>query len=794
MPNFYNIKLPRQRLPYTQKNKSWRIENVDYGDKYSYYFNEEVRQTLQNKIVNLNLFNGIVDVRDMTKTLNPFDLDADFIPDNIPHHPIMIPKIELLIGEETKRRFDWHIITTNPDAITKKEDDKKKILTEKVVEFLKNNYQDQELDAKLKELERFMKYEWQDVRERLANQIMKHYWLEEEFQLKFNKGFKDALIQGEEIYQVDIVHDRPKLFKLNPLKVHTIRSSHSDRIEDASLIIVEDHWSPSKIIDFFHDQLKQTEIDKILESNARKGSSAYVDDSNHVLLRDGLENPIDGFITMAQINGHTFRSDYTDAYGNIRVLRVYWKSIKKIQKIKYYDEFGNIQEKIVSEEYIPDKSMGEESTTLWVNEFWEGTKIGRDIYVQMKPKRVQYNKVGNPSICHAGIIGQVYNTNQGRAVSLVDRIKNYQYLYDVIWDRLNKAISTNYGKLMDLDFATIPNNWDVEKWLHFATVNKIRVRDSFKEGNKGASTGKLAGMLNNASSGIDMTTGNEIQQYINILELIKIEMGEISGVTRQREGQVENRETKGGIERSVTQSSHITEYWFMLHEKLKLRVMTAFLETAKIALKGQNIKAQYILDDETIQALNMDGDEFSENDYGIVATNSYKTQELEETLKTYAQAFMQNGGSFSAIMDIYLSSSLADMRRKLEKAEDDLHERNSKQAEEQNKLQREQLQKQQELEQAKLELDDIKNIRDNETKRYIADMKEGGLNPVDEDNDGIADLLDYKKFDLDVQKHKDDLMIKMKQLNQEIQKHKDEMKIKEKQVAVSKMKKTNSNS
>ena len=790
MPNFYNIKLPRQRLSYKSKNKQWRIDNVDYGDKYSYYFNEEVRQTLQNKIINLNLFNGIVDVRDMTKVLNPYDLDADFIPDNIPHHPIMIPKIELLIGEEAKRRFDWHIVVTNPDAITKKENDKKELLTQKIVEFLKGNYQDEELDKKLKELESFVKYEWQDIRERLANQIMKHYWYEEEFQLKFNKGFKDALIMGEELYQVDIVHDSPKLFKLNPLKVHSIRGSHSDKIEDSSLLILEDHWSPSKIVDFFHDQLKQSEIDKILESNARKGSSAYVDDENHIMLRDGLENPIDGYITMAQINGHTFRSDYTDAYGNIRVLRVYWKSVKKIKKVKYYDEFGNIQFKIMSEEYIPNEALGEEVTDLWVNEVWEGTKIGRDIYVQMRPKKVQYTKLNNPSLCHAGIIGQVYNTNQGRAISLVDRIKNYQYLYDVIWDRLNKAISTNYGKLMDMDLAMIPNNWDVEKWLHFATVNKIRVRDSFKEGNQGAASGKLAGMMSQASGGVDMTTGNEIQQYINILEYIKIEMGEISGVSRQREGQVENRETKGGIERAVTQSSHITEYWFLLHEKLKLRVMEAFLETAKIALKGKNLKAQYILDDETIQALNLDGDDFAENDYGIIVTNSYKTSELEETLKTYAQAFMQNGGSFSAIMDIYLSSSLADMRRKLEKAENDLHEQNSQQAQEQNKLQREQMEKQDALEKARLELEDIKNIRDNETKRYIADKKDN-----ENSNDGIVDPLQYQKFDLDLQKRKDDLMIKMKDLSQDMQKHKDNVKLKEKQIAVSKIKKsTNSNS
>jgi len=113
--------------------------------------------------------------------------------------------------------------------------------------------------------------------------------------------------------------------------------------------------------------------------------------------------------------------------------------------------------------------------------------------------------------------------------------------------------------------------------MHFAVTNKIAVVDSFKEGNKGASTGKLAGGMNNIGGrSIDMETGNYIQQHMNLLEFIKMEMGEIAGVSRQREGQISNRETVGGVERAVNQSSHITEYWFSKHDDVKLRVLTAF--------------------------------------------------------------------------------------------------------------------------------------------------------------------------------------------------------------------------
>jgi hypothetical protein len=461
-------------------------------------------------------------------------------------------------------------------------------------------------------------------------------------------------------------------------------------------------------------------------------------------------------------------------------------------KVKYYDEYGEEQYKTRSEEYILDEDRGEESETIWINEWWEGTKIGLDIYLNMKPRDIQYNKANNPSYCHPGIIGQIYNTNQGQAVSLVDRCKNYQYLYDIMWDRLNKAIATNYGKIFELDLAKVPENWEIEKWLHFAIVNKIAVVDSFKEGNKGASTGKLAGGMNTVGGrSIDMETGHYIQQHVQMLEFIKNEMGEVAGVTRQREGQISNSETVGGVERSVNQSSHITEYWFNTHEKFKLRVLTAFLETAKIALKGNNKKVQYILDDLSIQMLNIDGEEFSEADYGLVCTSSSKATELEQNMKQLAQAFMQNGGGMGTIMDIYMSSGLADMRKKIEIAEDKVNERNAKSAEDQNKLAQQAQADAKELEVTKLQLEDTISIREDATKRYVAELTK--LASMDVDGDGIADEIDYEKLDLDRQKQRDDKLLKIQKLADDMKRHNDKMSKEDKKIAVSKINKQKQN-
>lgn len=789
----HNSKLPRQRLPYAKKNKQWRQDCMMYGDSHSFYNNEAIRKSLKNKVINLNLYNGIVDIRDLSNVVNPSQIEASYVPDNLPHHPILVPKIDLLVGEEIKRRFDYNLIVTNPDAITLKEDDKKTFIIQQLTNLYQSQLGEKELEAKMAELERHMKYNWQDMREKMGSQILKHYHQEQHFDAMFSAGFKDALIMGEEIYQCDIVQDEPVLTKLNPLKVYTTMSGNSDRIEDASLIIVEDHWSPNKIVDHFHDELKPADIDYIIDYDSTgTGSGSYSeDDQNHTLLRDGAytgNSTYDAMFQIAEINGHTFGSNYTDAYGNIRVLKMYWKSVKLIKKVKYYDEFGEEQYKIASEEYIADKDMGEEVKDMWVNEFWEGVKIGKEIYLNIKPRKVQYNKMTNPSLCHAGIIGQIYNTNQSQAVSLVDRCKNYQYMYDVIWDRLNKAIATNYGKIFELDIAKVPENWEIDKWMHFAVVNKIAVIDSFKEGNQGAATGKLAGSMNTQGGRVmDMETGAYIQQHIQLLEFIKMEMGEIAGVSAQRQGQVENRETVGGVERAVNQSSHITEYWFMSHDNCKIRVLECFLETAKIALKGQNKKVQNILDDQSIEVLNMDGETFSEHDYGLVITTSSKTAELEQMIKQNAQAFIQNGGTMSTIMDIYFSPSLSDMRRRLEDAEEQMHQRQSESAKAADETQKAANEASAAMQERLLQMQEAKDLRDDATKRYVAELNHSS---GDVDNDGIANPLDDDKFRLDIQKHKDDLAIKMRGLDQDMIKHADNTELKKESNAISKKKTT----
>lgn len=779
---------PSQKKTKTQKTKDWAKQCVDSADNNTAYHHEGVRKKRRDKLINLNLYNGILDRRDLEATINPSNLKGSFIPDEIPHYPIAAPKVDLLVGEEYNRRFDYKVVVTNPDAISEKEEEKKNIWLQKLQEIMISENVDEETAQKeMSNFSNYMQYEWQDIREKMATSILKHYSEEQEFKLKFNEGFKNALLMGEELYQCDIVSNEPILTVLNPLNVHVVRSGGSPWIEDADLIIIDEYWNPGKVIDTYYDKLKDSEISRI------EGGFTSSHESEHTgLIHQEPDlwvktEDVDQYINLAEANGHSFNHHH-DMNGNVRVLRVFWKSLRRIKKVKYYDEDGNEQYDYFPEDYKEDKLRGEESKFLWINEWWEGTKIGKDIYVNMRPRPIQYNRLDNPSKCHPGIVGLVYNTNQTKSVSLMDRMKQYQYLYDATKDRLNKAMAKYMGPLMELDLAKVPGDWEIDKWLYYAYSTGLAVTDSFKEGNKGAATGKLAGTFNTSGRVMNLDMGNYIQQHISILEYIKAEMGEIVGVNKQREGQVSNRETVGGVERAVNQSSHITEHWFMKHDAVKQRVLSVFLETAKIALKYKSKKVQYILGDDTITALQMDGHDFAEADYGILVSLNNKYQELDRAMRELAHAGIQNDKmDFSTLMAIYTSESISDIRRKIEKKEIDKMQRDAEagQAERDARMQEAALKA--ETERAKEEGEDIRNIRNNETKLSIELLKLQAQQAVQNnevDEDGIA---------FDVQKHKDDIMVKLKALDNQMKMHKDKMEKEDKKIQVSRIKKTTNN-
>ena len=788
------LQFPSQQLPFSRKTKAWRKKHCDWAASKAFFNYSPVRKSVLHKKINYDLLNGKLHMKDLMLVINPDNIQAGFIPDKIQHYPIMNSKLNVLRGEESKRVFDYRVVITNPNAISEIEANKKAELMQRLQQMVADTSQsEEEFNAELDKLNEYITYEWQDIREVRANALLNHYKKELNIPLMFNNGFMDAMAIAEEVYMCDIVGGEPTIERLDPTKLRVFRSGYSNRIEDADVIIYEDYWSPGKIIDTYYDSLTSEDIKYIenIPNNPYGESNGVEPDPRLEFIPTGGIIGDDEIMNPNQLFAESYDNSMMpyDTAGNIRVIKIFWKSRRKIKKVKSYDpQTGEETFNFYPETYVVNEDIGEEEETLWVNEAWEGTKIGENIYVNMRPRLVQYNRLSNPSRCHFGIIGSIYNLNQSKPFSLVDMMKPYNYLYDAIHDRLNKMLAKNWGKIITLDLAKVPAKWDIDKWMYYAKTNNIAVIDSFKEGNIGAATGKLAGALNNASSGvIDAELGNSIQQSINLLEFIKLEMADVAGISKQREGQISNRETVGGVERATLQSSHITEWLFITHDDVKRRVLECFLETAKIALKGRNKKFQYLLSDGSMKVMDIDGDEFAECDYGLVVDNSNAIQELQQKMDMLAQAALQNQTlNFSTIMKLYNSSSLAEKQRMVEKNEQDLIQRQQEAQQQQIQLQQQQMQAEAQAKEADMQLKDQLNQRDNETKIIVAtisaqsSMTDDGIQEPEFSEEAKAKLmenmrqfdqrlkLDRERLAFDKEKARTDAELKRKQINKSI--------------------------
>ena len=606
----------------------------------------------------------------------------------------------------------------------------------------------------------------------------------------FNQGFKDALIAGEEVYWTGILNGEPALRKCNTLNITVILDDDCVFYDDAIAVVEERMLTIPSIIDEYGDQLDNETREKLIEYS--RGTFGSFNTAG------GFEPTMQIVDGRAVINGATPTSQFNGNNVNnyaVRVARVEWISMKKIGFLSYTDEDGLPVEEQVDDTFASSFKMFKELHPDaevewdWINEAWEGVKIGADIYLDIKPKSNQRRRMDNPYYCKLGYTGYIYEATNSRSVSLIDRLKPYQYLYDIIAFRLELAFASDKGKVFLMDMASIPRSEgiDVDQWMYYLNEMKIAFINSHEEGKKGAMQGKTSNF--NQFSAVDLSLANSIQSYINYLQYIEQQIYTVSGITPQRLGSINNSELVGNTERAVNQSSLITEYLFTAHNEVIRRVYESLIEVAKIAYKDGSVQ-QYVADDMGIEVLNMEEFEFENSEFSVFMTNSAKDKVVLSKLEQLAQVAMQQQKvDLSTIIDTILNDSPKDIIATLRKSEEAFYQRQQEQSksEQEHQAQMAQMQQQHEQELHAYTSDEKQKDRDleqfvadeaNRTKVEVAEITAYGFSkaPV-EDIAGAANAalkqqtLDSKSFTEQQkiahakQKHADEHNIKQKTLN-----------------------------
>lgn len=766
---------PAQKLPMSKKTQAWKEACVDYvvgaGDSG---FGGNGRSRSDEMQTYYDLYNSIYNEKDLKYVTNPFKQDDGF-PAMAQDYNIIKPYVDQLLGEETKRPFNFHPQRTSDIAASELQEKAKEMLMDYIQATIASKlspeqaarYEQALATGEIQTPEAIAKYlqkDYKDIAETEAYHALQFLKRKLNLTHEFYKGWKDALIGGEEIYYIGVINGDPYVERVNPMYFDYEHSLDLEFIDDAAWCRRKMIMSATEIYDRFYDKMSERQLNELLELiDQRPGAG-----NNPEIRKTSIDYES---IKLHKINSFT---DNPFDIDHIVVYHCCWKSFKKIGFVTLLNpETGEVEEFQVDEDY---KVIGTEQSVEWdwIIEVWEGYRIGDDMYIGIQPIEYQHISADNPNSQKLPYTGVVYNNTNSKPRSLVSMMKPLQYMYIVVWYRLELALSRDKGKVAVMDITQIPKsmNIDVNKWMHYLSALGVAFINPYDEGwdIPGREGGKPSQF--NQLSSWDLTMSNVIAEYIQLMQKIEDMVAKLTGITPQRQGQIAASELVSNANTAVNMSYHITEPWFWNHNQVKRRVLTMLLNTSKAAWKDSKRYLNYILDDATRAFVQL-SDNFFYEDMDIFVDDSTKNQQYIDQLKQLLQPAMQNGASLLDIAEIITLDNMSMIKNRLEEIEQKRMEQMQQQqqaeqqaqqqiAEQQNQLKEEELM----LKEAEMDLEKYKVDQDNATKITVAQLNAyRGAENTDQDMNGIPDPIEIGKQALEQQKINSDIATKQLELN-----------------------------
>lgn len=787
--NLYNSAFPRQKLPLSKKGKKWQEDCVNYiigegnvtsgGNSTSYY------GELQTYY---NLYNSIFDEKDFKSITNPFKVEDGF--PATPHDfNIIRPKVDLLIGEETKRPLNFRVIRTSQEATSEMQEKEKQMILQYIEAAITarmspeeaQQFQQQLQSGEIMPPEQIAKYmdkDYKDIVENTAYHSLTYLREKLDLDNEFIKGWKDGLISGREIYYVGVLNAEPYAERVNPICFSYDKSPDLEFIEDGSWCCRKMRMPITEVYDRYYDKLEEKDLDKLEEMiGSTPGRNL------------GDRSPVDMGIQLRIYDNPIFEGSGKSL---VNVWHCCWKSFKKIFYVTTTDDAGQPQINIVDETYQP---VGNEVSIEpdWIIEVWEGYRAGSDLYFGIQPIEYQHVSIDNPNSQKLPYCGAIYSNTNSKPRSLVSILKPLQYMYIVLWYRLELAIARDKGKVVNMDITQIPKSMNISpaKWMHYLSSVGVNFINPYEEGWNipGREGGKPAQF--NQITALDLTMSNVIAEYIQLMDKIEELAGTISGITQQREGAISSSEMVGNVERSVVQSSHITEPLFWVHNQCKRRVLNMLLNTAKGAWEetGKQ-KLQYIFDNGERAFLDITP-KFYYEDMDVFVSDTSKDLENIQKLQQLIQPAMQNGASLLEAAEILtndnfniIKQKLKDMQTRQEQIQQQQQEAEAQQQQQLQQMQNESKQQELMLQEAQMDLQRYQIDQDNQTKIAVAQINAyRGTEELDQDQNGIPDPIEIGKQAIEQQKINQEAYNKLYEAkqkreieDQKIQLEKDKMK------------------
>lgn len=699
---------PKQRLSYKEKianDLKWGKDMVDYLDLYYQYgFQDPEKSTYSRKLSNYALYNNELDQKEFEHDCNLLGIEVGQFKDEIKPYNKTPNKLQVLLGEELRRPFTYQPLLVNSSGIRTKQLTRTEMLkdtitrnVEELITLLRElnaNPDDEKAKQRVEErinalipeeeLSMLSDSTFLDRKEIKAGKLLKYLRHSLNVREKMNDAFKHGLISGEECVWVGVRGGQAVLEVLNSLGIFYDKSPEVKYIQHGRFAGYRTMMAIGDIIDRWLDELSEEDLAK-LEGPIHGINGARED----LVAKDMRYHNVDIYYEYLSKNLHeTYdHGSYGKAWnGNhMLVTHVEWKSYRKVYFITYENEFGDIQKDIVGEEYeIPAnfkkefKILGPNKKKIiytdgivtieesWIPEVWEGTKIGGDIYVGIRPKPYQLKNADNPFEVNLGYHGLVYNNMNADSVSLMDRMKPFQYLYFFVMHKLKQMIAKDKGQVFHFDTSMVPENMSIEKVMYYLENLDLDIYNSLQNAQMpGASQrGKVTGGTNRSNM-------QHIMNYISVLDALDMQISDVAGIPKPREGTTPIQQAVTNAQQDLQQSSAVTDaVYFQPHYNLWRTILSSLLECASAAWRNQSVVKQYVLDDMSIETLELEPEDLTDASFGIFISNTYEDQNVFDTLKQMVQPLIQNDKArMSDLIKIIKASSVKELELHIRQTE-----------------------------------------------------------------------------------------------------------------------------
>jgi hypothetical protein len=788
-----------------KQDESWIKNTMDYFANRAYAEYVKNRDTF---VKNYDLVKGILRMEDFYQEpeVRSFTdmLTADLaLPAYVKHYSILTTPINELVGEISKRPDTFRVKAFDDDSKSEELEFKTGILQEYVIQQAKQKILEQaDLAGQEIDEEQLQQLTAEDVKDELdsytsiaekwANHVLTCQKAELNIKEKSEDSFRDMLISAREFYHiyednsktgfnVEVANPKNTWFLTTPDRKYI--SDPTGRAQGAYAAGMVNVMELSEIIETFPDITKE-EIDH-LRSSLQDYGLINVRDSN--LGNDNVSPGIDSvtydtydplvlqtrmMIESEMKENNDGLQDFLGLTSNVSsfgykyvVVRCYWISKKKIGKLIYTDEMDNEQSILVDENYksgtIPTQISLEWG---WINQWYQGVKIGPDIY-HIKPYKL---------LNYCPIIGITHEVKNTEARSLVDLMKPFQVIYNVCMNQLYKLLEKEVGKvqLMSIRHIPIPKDGDAQDaldvWEMEARNRGVVFIDDSPENLKSPSSF-------NQFTSLDLTRTQEIQARYTLAQQIKNECWELIGMSRQRMGSVSASESATGVNTAVQQSYSQTEPLFVAHEYVMGQLYQAIIDAA---LYVESAKPQstlsYITSEGESAFVQVNGSDLKFRDLKVFLTNRPEDTQMFNELRQLAQPLMQNGGSLYDVIELYSTKSMRQMKKtfktlrdKQEAMQQQQMQQQQQQIEQQGKIAEAQMQQAQQMKEQDIANENYQSELDRINKKEIAliaaESKSGPLSDLD--MNATPDVLELNKIAGDQTKAMKDYEIKMAQIN-----------------------------